>query len=240
MANNFFEFKHFKIEQDVAAMKVGTDSVLLGGWALADGDKRILDIGTGTGILALLLAQTTNGPVHAIEINNEAAQQAKLNFENSKWSRRLNCYNQSIQKYSANCKTKYDLIISNPPYFNEGVRSPEDSRAEARHDNCLTLRELLFAVSKLLAIKGSFYTIIPLNRRKRYIECITELGLWVTREARVKAKANKKVHRILFEIRHEYPQSYQVEEIIIEDSRHVFHQSFKRYTKPYYLESALP
>src|SRR5687768_11535371 len=114
MRNSVFAFKEFSVNQDKCSMKLGTDSILIGAWAKSDRPKRILDIGTGTGVIALMLAQRTNAEIDAIDIEYAAHVQAKENFSASKWSQRLNTFHCSLQEFAPD--KKYDLIVSNPPY----------------------------------------------------------------------------------------------------------------------------
>jgi len=143
MTNKSFQFKQFGIQQDKAAMKVGTDGVLLGAWvSLASKPLSILDIGAGTGLIALMMAQRSDAElIDAIEINDEAYEQAVENFENSDWGDRLFCYHASLQEFSDEIDDTYDLIISNPPFYTSTYKELSKERALARHAESLPTHE---------------------------------------------------------------------------------------------------
>ncbi len=170
-----FRFKQFAVEQDDVAMKVGTDGVLLGAWADCDGAKRILDIGTGTGVIALMLAQrNTEAQVQAVEIDEAAAKRARANFDNSPWAERLNVEQTAVQEFSP--AEKFDLIVSNPPYFVDSLLPPDAKRSTARHTHDLTFEELDNAVARLLADDGKFALILPVTEFEKYLT-FTQLHL---------------------------------------------------------------
>ena len=170
-----FRFKQFAIEQDDVAMKVGTDGVLLGAWADCEGAKRILDIGTGTGVIALMLAQrNSQAAIHAVEIDETATRRARSNFDMSPWAERLTVENCAVQEFVPS--EKFDLIISNPPYFIDSLQCPDAKRTTARHTQDLTFEELDKAVCRLLAESGRFALILPTAEFEKYLS-ITQLHL---------------------------------------------------------------
>ena len=161
MPNTSFAFKQFIVKQDRCAMKVGTDAVLLGAWVLPNGSKHILDIGTGTGVIALMLAQKTQAHIDAIDIDEEAFLQAKQNALDSKFARQITVTQTSLQHYSNATAQKYNLIVTNPPYFEQSLKSSDEQRSHARHADVLPFEELLDGVLKLLDEKGKFCLILP-------------------------------------------------------------------------------
>ena len=170
-----FRFKQFAVEQDDVAMKVGTDGVLLGAWADCEGAKRILDIGTGTGVIALQMAQrNAKAQIHAVEIDEAAAKRARANFDNSPWAERLNVEQTAVQEFSP--AEKFDLIVSNPPYFVDSLLPPDAKRSTARHTHDLTFEELDNAVARLLADDGKFALILPVTEFEKYLT-FTQLHL---------------------------------------------------------------
>ena len=170
-----FRFKQFAVEQDDVAMKVGTDGVLLGAWANCEGAKRILDIGTGTGVIALQMAQrNAEAQIHAVEIDEAAAKRARANFDNSPWAERLNVEQTAVQEFSP--AEKFDLIVSNPPYFVDSLLPPDTKRSTARHTHDLTFEELDNAVARLLAGDGKFALILPVTEFEKYLT-FTQLHL---------------------------------------------------------------
>ena len=130
MPNDYFKFKQFTIHQDKCAMKVGTDGVLLGAWAECANAKGILDIGTGTGLIALMIAQRSNAKIDAVEIDETASKQAKENIKKSLWNDRIEILNISFQDFSKSTNEKYDLIVSNPPYFQNSLYAPDEKRTD--------------------------------------------------------------------------------------------------------------
>lgn len=196
--NNFFQFKHFRVVQEKSAMKVGIDGVLLGAWADFDNEQRILDVGTGTGLLALMASQRTSACVDAVEIEPEAAQEAESNFQNSPWSERLQLFVTAFQNFET--EKKYDHIISNPPFFEDSPKSDDDKRARARHADSLTLADLLTKAVDLLEPHGKISLVLPLEKEERLRYLARTLGLWVTKCARVFPDERKKSHRILVEL----------------------------------------
>ena len=170
-----FRFKQFAVEQDDVAMKVGTDGVLLGAWADCEGAKRILDIGTGTGVIALQMAQrNAEAQIHAVEIDEAAAKRARANFDNSPWAERLDVEQTAVQEFSP--AEKFDLIVSNPPYFVDSLLPPDTKRSTARHTHDLTFEELDNAVARLLADDGKFALILPVTEFEKYLT-FTQLHL---------------------------------------------------------------
>jgi tRNA1Val (adenine37-N6)-methyltransferase len=160
--NTFFQFKQFRIEQDQCAMKVCTDSCLFGAYVTIEpAVKHILDIGTGTGLLALMMAQKSGAEIDAVEIDPPAAKQAKENILTSPWKQKMNVYEQSIQEFSISSEKKYDLIISNPPFFSKNLKSPDTRVNTAHHNDLLSPADLVNCVSRLLSTHGSFVVMLP-------------------------------------------------------------------------------
>lgn len=166
-----FQFKEFSIKQDKTAMKIGTDGVLLGAWtSIKNNPYSILDIGTGTGLIALQLAQRSDAEtIDAVEIEENAYEQAFGNFENSSWSDRLFCYHASLTEFIDEVDEKYDLIISNPPFYNDKYETDKEARNVARFTTSLSFDELLYSVSKLLNTEGVFSVIIPFKEEEKFI-----------------------------------------------------------------------
>lgn len=197
-AHSVFYFKKFEVKQTQCAMKVGTDAVLLGAWVACSNAKYILDVGTGTGLLALMVAQRSMAVIDAIDINMQAYIQAKENFEASQWRERLYVKQCSVQTYSDIAERRYDLIISNPPFFMNAHKSAFVERNVARHFNeTLTMEELIQAVVKLLTPEGSFSLILPIKEGGLIIEEGERQGLFVNEIVRVRTKFGKAEKRML-------------------------------------------
>ncbi len=159
--NNWFEFKQFRIEQQKAAMKVGTDGVLLGAWTPIVDAQRILDVGTGTGLIALMLAQRSNARIDAVEIDKLASEEAEFNFAQSPWNDRLNVFNTNFQVFVNLPFVPYDLIVSNPPFFINSLKTKCAALSVARHDEMLSFDQLITGAKRLLSNTGRFCVIIP-------------------------------------------------------------------------------
>ncbi len=188
--SGIFIFKQFSIDQSDAPFKVGTDGVLLGALCPNTGIKKALDIGTGTGLIALMLAQRTNATIDAVEFNPIAAQIAQKNFEQSKWSNRLSVQHTNIQEFKRDLK--YDLIVSNPPYFEDSIKSQNINSSAARHTDTLGIDELLYHSLRLLNNSGKLCIIYPTDQAIRCIEHAKSLGLYCTRKSEYKANSEQR------------------------------------------------
>lgn len=235
MPNDYFEFKQFKVEQQNCAMKIGADSVLFGAWARVQNNGVVLDVGTGTGILSLMMAQKYPCIVHAIDIDEGAVQQAKRNFTESPWAERLKVEKCALQEYVNITQTRYDLILSNPPYFSEGVESSDTARAVARHTSRLKLEELVACSKLLLKRGGKIALILPVSERKKLIAALGKNQLWLDEEVKVSPNANKPINRLMFLISTEVNKNRKVWEMSIEmNKRKEYSQKFIALTKGFY------
>jgi tRNA1Val (adenine37-N6)-methyltransferase len=232
-----FRFKQFQVIQDKCAMKVGTDGVLLGAWTKPENAKNILDIGCGSGLLALMLAQKSNAQIDAIDIDKDAYLQSKENFTSSPWSSRLNVYNLSLKLFSRNCKNHYDLIICNPPFFNNSYKPQDTSRSIARHSDQLPMEELFFISSQILDHKGMFNLILPFNLHQEITELAHKTGFHLSAICKIKPKPDKPVNRLMYSLKKtDRPLTVLEEELIIEEGkRHQYSQKYIELTKDYYL-----
>lgn len=195
-----FVFKQFQIAQDRCTMKVGTDGVLLGAWADVAGVKNALDIGTGSGVIAIMLGQRApEAQIHAVEIDEEAYTQAQENMQNAPWADRLQAFSISIQDYAYTCKENYDLIVSNPPFFTGGTFSNNQDRNSVRHTIKLPHGDLLSAVRTLLSDSGRFCVILPFIEGLRLQELARNYNLYCNKITEVKPKADKSVERLLLQ-----------------------------------------
>jgi tRNA1Val (adenine37-N6)-methyltransferase len=236
MSGTSFAFKQFIIKQDKCAMKVGTDAVLLGSWIIPNGSKQILDIGTGTGVVALMLAQKTQAHIDAIDIDENAFEQATQNVSESKFSKQVSVMHSSLQEYSKVTDKKYDLIVTNPPYFEQSLKSSDEQRSFARHADVLPFEELIEGVIKLLEVKGKFCLILPTLEAEKFRVLAQKKGFFLSKLLRIKSKVNKdtdKRHLMQFEFT---PTEFSEKTIAIElDERHQYTDEYKELTKDYYL-----
>ena len=228
-----FRFKHFSVEQDDVAMKVGTDGVLLGAWADVAGASRILDIGTGTGVIALQMAQRNpEAQVYAIEIDETASRRARANFDMSPWSERLDVECCAVQKFEPS--ERFDLIVSNPPYFVDSLLPPDAKRSTARHTHDLTFDELDEVVCRLLGDGGKFALILPVAEFEKYLT-ITHLHL--SRRCDVCPIEGGAVKRVMGEFERCKPAEIVQENIAIErGKRGDYCESYRALTKDFYLK----
>ncbi len=232
-----FRFKEFTIEQDKTAMKRGTDGVLLGAWTSVENNPfAILDIGAGTGLITLQLAQRSQAEViDAIEIEDNAYEQAVENFENSPWSDRLFCYHAGLDEFVDEIEDTYDLIVSNPPFYSEDYKSEDVKRDTARFTDALPFNELLAGVAKLLEPTGTFCTIIPYKEQERFVNLAEANGLFPNNTCNVKGNLEADFKRSLLSFSFEKTEN-TVEELIIETERHQYTDAYISLTKDFYLK----
>lgn len=232
-----FKFKQFQIRQDKTAMKVGTDGVLLGAWvAINKHVNRVLDIGTGTGLIALQIAQRSDCElIDALEIEPDAYEQAVANFENSDWADRLFCYHASLKEFTEEIDEKYDLIISNPPFYNATYKALETNRALARHTKSLTFEELLQHTAKLLSKSGSCAFIIPFEEEENFLQIAKHNNLFAKRITRVKGNINTNIKRSLLQLNFEN-NALIIETMAIEIERHIYTETYKEIVQDFYIK----
>ena len=236
MSNKSFQFKEFNIHQDKTAMKVGTDGVLLGAWVELNNDlNKVLDIGTGTGLLALQIAQRIEvETIDALEIESNAFEQAVENFEYSDWSDRLFCYHASLQEFVTEIDEKYDLVISNPPFYNDTFKEVEHKRATARHTQTLSFAELISATAILLNPNGSCAFVIPFHEEKEFLIIAKDSDLYPNRITRVRGNLKSKIKRSLLQLGFVKTKPIY-NELAIEIDRHVYTDAYKNIVRDFYL-----
>lgn len=235
-----FQFKQFSIEQDRCAMKVGTDGVLLGAWAtLTNNPYSILDIGSGTGLIALMLAQRSNAEqIDAIEIDENAYEQCVENFENSSWGDRLFCYHASFQEFveEMHDEEQYDLIISNPPFYTSSYKSENEQRDLARFEDALPFEHLLQGSSLLLSEKGVFCVIIPFAEEENFISFAKQVDLYPFKISRIKGTPTSETKRSLIAFSKAKNNNPATDLLVIETSRHEYTQEYINLTREFYLK----
>lgn len=229
-----FRFKQFSVRNDKSAMKVGTDGVLLGAWADVTSAKRVLDIGTGTGLIALMIAQRCNAKITAVEIDNDAACEASQNFLESPWAERLSVEKADFEIYANECTEKYDVIVSNPPYFVNSLECPDDKRTKARHTDSLSYNTLIEGASKLLTESGSIFLITPSDVEEIIDKCVKAYGMYVVEKVYVCPVVNGLPKRILWKIS-KNNSVLKESDFAIEIDRHKYTQEYISLTREYYL-----
>lgn len=234
MSQTVFHFKHFTIHQDRCAMKVGTDGVLLGAWTDPTSINRILDIGTGTGLIALMLAQKSTANIDAIDIDENSCSQADENISASKWFDRIQVHHCSLQSYILTCSVKYDLIVSNPPYFIDAYYANDHSRNLARQaDAGLSFDELILGVKALLKEDGKFCVILPCKEGCYFKTKAAIAGLYCNLITHVKTKSDKLEKRMI--MKYQFKKEILVEnELLIHEDDISFTEDYMELTKDFY------
>lgn len=232
-----FNFKQFTIQQDRCAMKVGTDGVLLGAWApIINNPYNMLDIGTGTGLIALMLAQRSNAEqIDAIEIDDDAYEQATENFENSPWNDRLYCYHAGLDEFVEEVEEEFDLIVSNPPFYTDEYKSGDDQRDNARFEDSLPFDELVEAADYFLSDHGIFALIVPFKEEEKIIALCQERDLFPLKITRVKGTPTTEIKRSLMAFTR-IEQPTVIDELVIEVGRHDYTPEYIELTKEFYLK----
>lgn len=230
-----FRFKQFSVLNDKSAMKVGTDGVLLGAWSDVAGSKKILDIGTGTGLIALMVAQRSNAEITAVEIDHEAASEAEYNFSSSAWNDRLKVIETDFNKFVCDCEERFDTIVSNPPYFVNSLECPDEKRMQARHTSMLTYTQLIKGAAGLLTEKGNIFLITPIEVEDVLNTIIRDTSLYVNKKVYVSSVQGGEVKRILWQISG-IDDKYVEDSFAIEKSRHVYTEEYIALTRDYYLK----
>ncbi|UKM65226.1 methyltransferase [Flavobacteriaceae bacterium GSB9] len=237
MSKSIFSFKEFSINQSRCAMKVGTDGVLLGAWASVNQHPfSVLDIGAGTGVLSLMLAQRCHAEIiDALEIDSNAYEQCVDNFEQSPWSDRLFCYHASLEEFADEIEDKYDLIISNPPFYSENYQAENKQRTMARFQDAMPFQHLIESAAKLLSENGVFSVVIPYKEEGRFIKIALELNLFTNRILHVMGTPTSEKKRSLIEFSFQ-KSDVKFELLVIETSRHQYTEDYINLTKDFYLK----
>lgn len=236
MSNSYFQFKKFTVWQDQCAMKVGTDGVLLGAWTDIGNSRRILDIGTGTGLIALMLAQRSKALIDAIDIDLDACQQARSNIAKSPFTDRIQVYHTPLSEYKPLTDEKYDRIVSNPPYFTETLKCPEDKRRIARHADTLTLPHLLERSRELLAPEGKLALILPYDHHDILMNQAEKESLFLYRETTVSSRSGLKPIRLLVELATYPTKEIGSSSLFLETEDHQYTDTFTTLVKDFYLK----
>ena len=219
-------------------MKIGTDAVLLGAWCPIDNNpKSILDIGAGTGILALMLAQRTNADqIAALEIDEEAYEQCVENFEGSPWSDKLFCYHAGLDEFVDDPEDEYDLIISNPPFYSEDFKTENEQRDLARFQDAMPFEDLIEAADLLLSENGLFAVVIPYKEEERFIDLCAEYELYPVKATRVKGSHKTPIIRSLLAFKRYELSVLTADELVVEINRHEYTDDYINLTQEFYLK----
>lgn len=229
-----FHFKHFSLYHDRSTMKVGTDAVLLGAWVAVTPMDWVLDIGTGCGILPLMLAQKGVAKVHAVDLDAPSAREAAENFDASQWRDKLFSFHADIRNFTMQCA--YDLIISNPPFFVNSFKCDGDRRNQARHtDTSLTFVELIDSVRRLLKTDGRFAVVLPLRESLEFVPLAEQRNLFVHRRENIIPVEGKEPNRVNLEFRYGRPNSVKFSDLVIRTADGAFTKEYNQVVSDYYL-----
>lgn len=229
-----FHFKHFSLNHDRSTMKVGTDAVLLGAWVEVKPTDWVLDIGTGCGVLPLMLAQRGIAKVHAIDLDEASVVEASENFQASQWSRQLFAFHGDVRKFTMQCA--YDLIISNPPFFINSYKCDADRRNQARHtDTSLTFADLIATVRRLLKPDGRFVLVLPERESREFIPLAEQGNLFIYRKENVIPVEGKDPNRVNLELRYGRPLTVENTDLVIRCLDGSFSNAYQDRVKEYYL-----
>ncbi len=235
--NKYFQFKQFRIEQQLAAMKVNTDGVLLGAWANMNGVDSVLDIGTGTGLIALMIAQRNqNSFITGIDIDEHAAVEAKENAGKSPWSDRISIQHISFQDFAETCSQKFSLIISNPPFFSNSVKNADRRVSAARHNHLLPFADIISGTLRMLDEKGHLSIILPVDEADLFIELAVNNGLFLRRFASVKPFPDKEPNRSLMEFSFLKGETERTVFSVYNETKVDYSQEFMSLARDFYLK----
>lgn len=234
MSNNYFQFKQFTIHQDQCAMKVSTDACIQGAWVqIPSTSKRVLDLGCGTGLLTLMLAQRfPNCTIDAIEIDEIASVQAKQNFDLSPYAKQINLIHADAMSY--NFETTYDFIICNPPFFSNSLKGPDKARNRARHQQELTLEKLVSLFQQLTNTAAEIGVLLPFDEFLKFEQLLLTQGWFVNRKLSIQPNSSKAPNRIVA-ICSSVNTNYKQEELIIYNEERTYTSAFIQLLSPYYL-----
>lgn len=232
--DNAFHFKQFHISHDRCAMKVGTDGVLLGAWSNVHNAKQILDIGTGTGLISLMLAQRSDefALIDGVEIDEAAFQQAAANVKASPWPHKVHIHHTSIQQFRTD--KNYDLIVSNPPFFANSLRPPNEQRNRTRHNDELPFSELTEAAKRHLKPSGRFCVILPREEGNSFIQLAAKSYLFCNQKVAIKYKQSKPIERYLLEF--SFTSNNRIEyELLLSNEEGNWTETYRKIVAPFYL-----
>ncbi len=236
VSNPFFRFKRFTIFQDLCAMKVGTDGVLLGAWVDLRDARNILDVGSGTGLLSLMCAQRNpEASVTAIDLSDSAYRQTVVNIQNSVFRNRISACCTSVQKFAEENIAQFDVIVCNPPFFVDSLRSPDAKRSMARHADTLSLEDLFAAFYRLLSHNGKVSLIYPAPNEDLVLKQACRFDFFLNRKTNIIPTPDKKPKRVLFEFQRKKNRHPFCDSLVVEESRHVYSKQFRNLVREFYL-----
>lgn len=234
---HYFRFKQFSVTDQNCGMKIGTDGVLLGAIAAKKKCNNVLDIGTGSGVIALMIAQKQPALIECVEIDPSSFNDAMHNVERSPWSNRIKLFRTSFQEYASFSNKRFDLIVCNPPFFHNSMKASDIRRTKARHSDSLPLNDIFSGVSKLLTGKGCFLIIIPATQYNYVNNLLRESSLYINEEWVIRPNPEKEMHRVVLSGSKTLGETSTLKhEVAIETGvRHQYTQEYRSLTGDYYL-----
>ena len=230
-----FRFRHFLVEDSLSAMKVGTDAMLLGSWVHPGNASSILDVGTGCGVLALMMAQVSTAVIDAIDIHGPSATEARLNAFHSPWAERIHVFCKTVEDHSLPPHKTYDIIISNPPFFINSLKPATEKKLLAKHEHALTLETFLLSSLKLMHPGSSLCLILPVRERQKFTGMALKQGLHPVRTLTVQPIPSKAPHRVLMEFRFQKTAEPTEDEMTIYKEVNLFSEQYLEMTQYFHL-----
>lgn len=235
-ASSTFYFKQFKVEDGRSTMKVGTDAVMLGSVAGLENAEDILEIGTGSGVITLILAQRSDAMIDAIEIDEDSVIQARENVRNCPWNNRIRIIHTSLQDFVEKSDKKYGLVICNPPYFSRSLKSPNAKRNISRHDESLSFGEFIRASEKLMLPGASLWVILPVNESREFIDLARKSGLYVHYLLKIASKTGREYRRVIPQLMKTKPDKAEELILIMKNEDDSYTLNYIELTKEFYID----
>jgi tRNA1Val (adenine37-N6)-methyltransferase len=236
MPNNYFTFRQFTIQQGRSVFKVGTDGVLLGAGAELSDDRRILDVGTGTGLIAIMTAQRCEAEIVAIEPEENSYMEACSNVKACKWNNRIIVRNSGFREYFTSHAEQFDIIITNPPYFRDSLKNPDADKSATRHTVSLSSNDILEGAGKLLTSEGSLQIILPYAEGTIFIAEASQYGLYCNMIIKIKAVPTGEIRRLIMKFERTKKPLKEKFLTIETGTRHSYTEEYKEITKDFYLK----
>jgi len=236
MPSDYFQFKQFIVHHNYSTMKVGTDAVLLGTLCAVPKQGKILDVGTGTGVISLILAQRSSAEITAIDIHQASVWEARANFKASPWSNRLKALMISYQLYAAQGNPeRFDLIVSNPPFFENDLKSSDEKRNLARHNDHLSYRDFLLASRYFISEQGKIALILPISEAENFIQEAEQWQFYLERKIEIKPKPEKEANRLILSFGNQVPKTLITESLTIRNNDDSYSEAYKKLTEDFYI-----
>ncbi len=231
-----FFFKKFGMFHHRSTMRVGTDAVLFAQWVGVSSSDDVLDIGTGSGIIPMILSQKEAGTVDAVELDTDSYQEAKLNFSISAWNEKLNVINSDVRIYADEINKKYDLIVSNPPFYASDVKPIKEKKVMARHVSTLSFRDLLLSAKKMMKENSRFALVLPFYESRLFIKEAEQLGFYLQKEMHIIPIEGKDANRVNMQFVFDKVDEVEIEYLTIRNKDYSYTEEYKEFLKDYYLD----